>query len=437
MLATRLRSGAKKGINMVMHKEKEDMIGLHCKLQRLMQLNYFLVFIFISSVGCLGHSNMTSNPQLNSEEKIKVFEQQQIVLGKRVSFQSRILKEQRTYQVHLPKSYTDNSIYPKKYPVLYVLDGESHFEYASGITDFMSAAGVTNNYQIPELIVVAIPNKEPGEDNRFRDYSPTLVSDYYSESGGGDLFLKFLRDELVPQIESEYRTIPLRILAGHSMGGLITVYDLLNTPSIFNAYIAMDPSLWWDNKLLLTKAKKLKSGLLRAPLYLSTYEKAQRKEESKEFVTTLAKNNPSPFRSKFQVFESETHGSLPVVSLYNGLLFVFDQYHPNLNEFVQEPTSIGNHFSNFSKLLGVAFLPPEDLIRDVCAHTLKENPEKAIACFQVNVANYPKSYNALNALAKVYASKGMKNEATEVYRKSLTIQPQNKGAVEGLHKLGD
>jgi predicted alpha/beta superfamily hydrolase len=324
----------------------------------------------------------------------------------------------------------------QKNPVLYVLDGESHFDYAAGMTDFMSAAGVTNNYQIPEVIVVAIPNKEPGKDNRFRDYSPTQVRDYYSESGGGVLFLKFLRDEIVPRIESEYRTIPLRILAGHSMGGLITVYDLLNTPSIFNAYIAMDPSLWWDNQLLFSQAKSLAAGILRSPLYLSTYGKAQRKEESREFVATLAAKNSSPFRSKFQVFESEGHGSLPIVSLYNGLLFIFDGFRPDLNSLVDDPTAIGRHFSKFSQTLGVNFLPPEDLIHLVCNATVADNPKKAVDCFKVNVANYPSSYNAHNALAKICASKGMIDESISSYRRSLEIKPGNMNAVNGLKGLG-
>lgn len=280
------------------------------------------------------------------------------------------------------------------------------FSCASRIVDFMSAAGLTNNYQIPELIVVAVPNKDPGKDNRFRDYSPSPVPNYYEESGGGKAFLKFLGDELIPQIEVGYRTMPLRILAGHSMGGLITTYDLLTAPSIFNAHIAMDPSLWWDKNFIFSLAHKLKNGLLSGPLYLSTHSKAQRKEESREFVRTLAMKNPLPFRSKFQVFEGESHGSLPMISLYNGLLFIFDGFHPDLNAFVEDPASIGKHFSKFSENLGLEFLPPEDLIHLVCAETNKENPDKAIECFQVNVTNYPQSYNALNGIAAIYTSKG-------------------------------
>lgn len=126
---------------------------------------------------------------------------------------------------------------------------------------------------------------------------------------------------------------------------------------------------------------------------------------------------------------------MPIVSLYNGLLFIFDGFRPNLNSFVDDPTSIDKHFHQFSRALGVGFLAPEDLIHEVCSHTTTDNPSKAVECFQVNVSNYPKSYNAHNALAKIYASKGMKQEAIVSYRKSLELKPGNPEAIKGLKEL--
>ena len=349
--------------------------------------------------GCFKHENQATNFSANNFNELKISSQKDILLGKKIIFYSKILKESRSLLIHLPKSYYDNSIYPKKYPVLYVLDGKSSFDYTCGVVDFMSSAGVNNNYQIPEMIVVAIPNKEPSQDNRFRDYSPTQVRDYYQYSGGGPLFLKFLSEELIPFINKNYRTMPFRILAGHSMGGLITTYDFLSNHSIFNAYIAMDPSLWWDNKMIFSMELQLRKNKLKKLIYISTYGKALRKNEYRNFVQMLVKKNSLPFRAKFQVFDNETHGSLPLVSLYNGLLFIFDGFHPNLDEFVNDPALINNHFAKFSQKMGIKFLPPEDLIHDVCVHAIKENPDKAkaVECFRINAANYPESYNATNA----------------------------------------
>lgn len=186
---------------------------------------------------------------------------------------------------------------------------------------------------------------------------------------------------------------------------------------------------------MFSKAQKLEAGLLKSPLYLSTYGKAQRKEESRDFVASLAKKNPAPFRSQFQVFESESHGSLPLVSLYYGLLFIFDGFRPNLNSFVEDPTLINEQFRKLSQMLGIELLAPEDLIHDVCSHTIIDKPDKALECFQINVANYPKSYNAHNALAKIYANNGMRQQAIKSYRKSLEIKPSNQEAITGLREL--
>jgi predicted alpha/beta superfamily hydrolase len=114
------------------------------------------------------------------------------------------------------------------------------------------------NVQIPELIIVAIPNT-----NRTRDLTPThsltdqlgKESKSLTSSGGGDAFLEFLQDELSPKIEANYRTLPYRILAGHSLGGLLAIHALLSATTTFQGIIAIDPSLWWDNQVMLNRAK--------------------------------------------------------------------------------------------------------------------------------------------------------------------------------------
>ena len=100
------------------------------------------------------------------------------------------------------------------------------------------------------MIIVAIPNT-----NRVRDLIPTHSTkgndgkdyDFYQASGGTDNFLKFITNELAPKIESTYRTFPYRILIGQSFGGLTVLHALCTIPQAFNAYVAIDPSLWWDN----------------------------------------------------------------------------------------------------------------------------------------------------------------------------------------------
>lgn len=351
-------------------------------------------------------------------------------IGAKFSIHSHILDEGRSFWVYLPQSYDSDDIFPKKYPVLFLLDGASHFTYASGVVDFMSAKGAYNNYQIPETIIVAINNRHP--DDRFKDYSPTNVASFDENSGGGDKFLRFIKEELMPHIDQNFRTLPLNIIAGHSMGGLLVVYDFFQVQSLFQAHIAMDPSIWWDNMAMFRLARSSLAKDLHGPLYVSTYGKAQRREEYREFVKLIDEKNAPGVRTKFQVFHDEKHGSLPLLSLYYGLLHVFDGYRPPLNDFVEDPESIKKHFDGLSVRLGMKFLPPEDLIHDVCSHTIIEKPEKAAECFKVNVQNYPQSYNAYNALGAAYAKEGKIEMAIESYQRSLELNPGNKTAENAL-----
>ena len=75
-------------------------------------------------------------------------------------------------------------------------------------------------------------------------------------SGGGEKFLQFIKDELMPYIEKKYKPAPYKIFSGHSFGGLMTFYCLTKHPDMFNAYISVSPALWWDNKIHLKVATK-------------------------------------------------------------------------------------------------------------------------------------------------------------------------------------
>src|SRR3712207_3662198 len=111
---------------------------------------------------------------------------------------------------------------------------------------------------MPEMIVVGISNTD-----RTRDLTPTRVARLpdnpnagFPTSGGADKFLKFIETELIPMVESKYRTQPYRALAGHSLGGLFAVHTLVTKPELFNSYIAVSPSLQWDNYEEIDRVKE-------------------------------------------------------------------------------------------------------------------------------------------------------------------------------------
>ncbi len=375
---------------------------------------------------------------------------QDIKIGEKFSFRSKILNEERSYWVYLPDSYNNTLYMPQRYPVLYLLDGDAHFHSASGVVQFMST-GINGNIQIPELIIVAIPNTD-----RTRDLTPThseISLDgkehaFLKTSGGGDKFLQFMREELFPQIESRYRTLPYRILVGHSSGGLLALHAFLNSPEMFNAYIAIDPSLWWDNQVLVRQAERRLKEVpkRRASVYISLantpnvggVSSKPHENAVRRFAQRLKSAAPSGVRSTLQFFKAEDHGSVPLLSLYYGLLYIFDGYRPSWQQIFEQPAEALNaHFKRISERLGLNLLPPEAFVNGIGYVMLYQynDVEKAIDFFKLNVRNYPDSWNVYDSLAEAYQVKGDKSLAIENYEKSLKLNPSNQNAVKRLQAL--
>ena len=165
-------------------------------------------------------------------------------LGETRELHSAVLGERREIIVGLPAGYEGGD---ETYPVVYLLDGPSHFHHTTGTARFLARNG-----RMPEVIVVAIPNTD-----RTRDLSPPIHSDASparSSAGGADSFLEFISAELRPFVDEHYRTRPYAILIGHSLGGLFANHALVHRPEVFDAYISISPSLWWDEQRLVAQA---------------------------------------------------------------------------------------------------------------------------------------------------------------------------------------
>jgi predicted alpha/beta superfamily hydrolase len=368
-------------------------------------------------------------------------------IGQRFSIKSKTLGEDRPYWIYLPQSYDGGS---QRYPVLYLLDGGVFFHSVSGVVQFMSS-GIDQNMQIPEMIVVAIPNES--QIKRMRDLTPTHIKGVNGEehplletTGGGDAFLTFIRDELFPEIDSTYRTIPYRALVGHSLGGLLALHSLISSPDMFQSYIAIDPSVWWDDGVLLREAEDLfkDGGNLGGAVYISLANEHNLglvdpdeppPPTGREFAGAL--ESVAGLRSKLEYFEAEDHVSVPLMSLYHGLLHIFDGYKPTADTLVLKPETLGAHFETVSKRLGVTLLPPRGVVNDLGYMLLhdREEPDKAIGLFLTNVSNYPEDWNAYDSLAEAYMVTGETTLAIENYETSLKLNPDNKNALERLEIL--
>lgn len=371
-----------------------------------------------------------------------------IKIGERFGLTSDVLDEERPYLVYLPASYDDGAHARQRYPVLYLLDGDANFHSASGVVEFMSG-GVNRNLQIPEMIVVAIPNTD-----RTRDLTPTHTTvgfdgkdaPYLGTSGGGGAFLRFLKEELFRRIDSTYRTLPYRVLVGHSLGGLLALDAMVDAPEMFNACIAIDPSVWWDNQVLVRRAESRLAELkgLHRAVYISmanTPGMEPRSRKAAEAATRrlariLQAASPN-VRCSLQYFAAEDHGSVPLLSLYHGLLHVFDGYKVWIDADRQRPSDLTAHFKRQSERLGVTMLPPEATVNGMGYYLLYQvrNVDRAIEFFKLNVANYPDSPNAYDSLAEAYTAKGETALAIENYEKSLGLNPANEAAAKRLREL--
>lgn len=169
------------------------------------------------------------------------------VLGVIDEIQSTELAEKRILNIYLPEGYRQDDA--TKYPVIYLLDG-------SADEDFIHIAGLVqfNNFpwidQVPRSIVVGIATVDRERDFTFPSTLPEQQK-AFPTTGHSDKFIAFIEKELQPFIVSKYKGSNDRTLIGQSLGGLFATHILLNKPLLFNRYIIISPSLWWDNASLL------------------------------------------------------------------------------------------------------------------------------------------------------------------------------------------
>lgn len=248
-----------------------------------------------------------------------------------VTIHSKILNEDRKIYVHCPKS--DSADINKRFPVVYLMDGENHFELLSQYVDYLSRPDVS---VMPKIIVVSIPNT-----NRVRDLTPTQsILDYegkpdttarYKSSGGNEVFFEFLKKELMPVIDSNYKTQSYKVFAGHSFGGISSINCMLTHPEMFDSYIAVSPSFWWDNEYLLKLTeKKLKSGsTLNKKLFYcdgneggsdSFFHKALVK-----FDSIIVEKKVVGLNYLYKHYPNEMHMTVPVVAYLDALRFIFKE----------------------------------------------------------------------------------------------------------------
>lgn len=249
-----------------------------------------------------------------------------------VTIHSKVLNEDRKIYIHRPKP--DSANVDERFAVMYVLDGENHFELLAQYADYLSRPDVR---AMPKMIIVGIPNTQ-----RRRDLTPTVsITDYAGKpdtikkmepSGGNEKFLKFISTELIPAIDQHYKTQSYKIFAGHSFGGLAAINCMLTHPNMFDAYVAVSPSFWWDNKYLLKLAdRKLKKGaVLNKTLFYSDGNEGGSSSffhrDLLKFDSLMVNKNLSGLNHLYKHYQTETHMTEPIVAYFDALRFIFKEW---------------------------------------------------------------------------------------------------------------
>ena len=231
---------------------------------------------------------------------------QPLVIGETFTLDSKVLAETRRINVYLPAGYAKSDA---ALPVLYMPDGGM-------AEDFLHVAGLVQvsvgNQTMRPFILVGIENTErrrdmtgPTENAKDKTIAPHV--------GGSAAFRKFIRDELMPEVKRRYRVTDENAIVGESLAGLFVVETFFYEPDLFDIYIAIDPSLWWnDHKLVDGAAASLyaRPRLAKSLFLASSSEFIGDVDQTKVLADILKADAPAGVRWHYEPMPEEKHGTI-------------------------------------------------------------------------------------------------------------------------------
>lgn len=314
-----------------------------------------------------------------------------ITIGQSYTLKSDLLHESREIQIYLPKTYTDSTLTPQYYPVVYLLDSESNFNY---FTAYIEKLAKYPYPAIPEMIVVGIVNT-----NRTRDLTPTRRNENVmtpaqkakikGESGGNALFFQFIAEELKPFIRQQFRVNDYAILVGHSFGGITALHNLLHYTAMFQAYIVHDPSIWWDETFILKEYQaNAQQDFKHRKLFLTQVGDSENKGHLEDhysaiqaFNTFMQQRPLTGLTYQYRQYEGENHGSIPMKGNLDGLRYIFEDYPLNFKAIQQDPDLVRTTFARLSESLHFDFQPNEAYLRYIISYYDKQKNSALVAYF--------------------------------------------------------
>jgi hypothetical protein len=238
------------------------------------------------------------------------------------NIKSTIVGQEYTLHILLPGGYEKES---KKYPVVYLMDSQWDFPLAKSIYGQQYFDGF-----IPEMIIVGVTwgGINPNPDSlRVRDYTPTNDG-RQKQSGGADQFLSFMKEELFPFIEKNYRAdAENRTLMGCSLGGLITLYALFTHTDMFSGYVAASPAIGWNKEVIYKYEQQYFENRNAKParLYLSIGGVERNVPGFEKFSNFLVNRKYEALHIKPAVLENTGHSGTKSETFGRGLQYIFER----------------------------------------------------------------------------------------------------------------
>lgn len=246
-----------------------------------------------------------------------------IVLGEIHEIQSTELSEKRILNIYLPEGYKqDDTI---RYPVVYLLDGgtDEDFIHIVGIYQFNTFPWID---RVPQSIVVGIVNTDRKRDLSF---PTTIASDKekYPTAGHSDKFISFIEKELQPYIDKKFKTRSSRTIIGQSLGGLFATEVLLKKPALFDTYIIISPSIWWDNGSIMNFPAEVfkKSFSQKTGIYIGVGKEGPTptaiprimEDDAKSLAEKLKNAENKKLRVYFDFLPQEDHATIMHQAVFN------------------------------------------------------------------------------------------------------------------------
>ncbi|GAB2622283.1 alpha/beta hydrolase-fold protein [Belliella aquatica] len=374
---------------------------------------------------------------------------------------SGVLNESRKIYIQLPDSYNPEK--KQKYPVSFILDGEIFLPTLNAVHHFYSGGFM------PEMVLVGISNKK----NRLRDLTTSTINTQFGmpfneKNGEADNFRKFVETELIPFIENKYPVTHYRTLIGHSYGGLFTISTLINQPGLFANYLAIDPSLDWDNQKLLKEADEILatqkhenkalfislSGQLNLQDSEVTIDNVMQdttnftlfSRSNIAFSKLVEENVKNGLTFKWKFYPRDIHGTIPLPSIMDGLISIFEWYQmentDKINSFDTPKEELFSIVKYREKKLKDHFgyaeppYPEELLIMSGYMNMDMQQQEKSKMYFELAMEYYPESANTYDSMADYYERNGDNGNALKFVTKAFEISGDNyyKKRIESLKK---